>query len=347
MLTSNDLANTISLLKDKIMNKPLSQYTISPLIKRSLRSGFLTLTLTATLLSISVNISYAKNRTNQPNNKIKAVTTFTVIADIARNVAGNAADVVSITKPGAEIHDYQPTPKDIVRAQNADIIFRNGLNLELWFERFLQDIKDVPSVTLSEGVTPLPIYGGEYAGKPNPHAWMSTKNALIYIENVRKSLCEIDSANTETYNKNATSYAEKVKAIGSKMKATLRSIPEDRRYLVTSEGGFSYLAQDLGFKEAYLWPTNANQQGTPQQVRKVIDIVNTNDVPVVFSESTNSDKPMKQVVAETGAHYGGVLYVESLSKPDGIVPTYLDLLRITTQTIANGFDRAISKENQK
>lgn len=272
--------------------------------------------------------------------KIKAVTTFTVIADIARNVAGDAAIVESITKPGAEIHDYQPTPKDIVRAKGADIIFWNGLNLERWFERFLQDVDDVPSVIVSDGVEPLSIYEGPYSGKPNPHAWMSTANALIYIENIRKAFVELDPENTDIYNRNAAAYADQVRGIQEELKTSLADIPAGARYLVTSEGAFSYLAKDMNLKDIYLWPINADQQGTPQQVRHMIDLVREKNIPVVFSESTISDRPIKQVASETGVHYGGILYVDSLSEPDGKVPSYLDLLKVTTGTIANGFREA-------
>lgn len=275
--------------------------------------------------------------TAQDKQKIKAVTSFTVIADIARKIAGDAAIVESITKPGAEIHDYQPTPKDIVRAQDADIILWNGLNLERWFSRFLQDIKNVPNIVVSEGITPLSIYEGPYSGKPNPHAWMSTANALIYVENIRKAFSDLDPKNAETYNRNAEEYAEQIKQLQNDLENTLRDIPEEQRYLVTSEGAFSYLAQDLGMKEVYLWPINADQQGTPQQVRKVIDTVKKYQIPVVFSESTISDRPARQVAAETGARYGGILYVDSLSEEGGPVPTYLDLLKVTTRTIAQGF----------
>lgn len=275
--------------------------------------------------------------------KFKAVTTFTVIADIARNVAGDAAIVESITRPGAEIHDYQPTPQDILRAQSADIIFSNGLNLERWFERFLQDVKDRPNVIVSEGVEPLSIYEGPYSGKPNPHAWMSLENATIYVENIRKAFVEKDPENAETYNTNARIYTENIQNLRTSLADSLRNIPEDKRYLVTSEGAFSYLAKDLGMKEVYLWPINADQQGTPQQVKKVIDLVRKNNIPVVFSESTISDKPARQVAAETGAVYGGVLYVDSLSEPDGKVPTYLDLLQVTTGTIAIGFKEALER----
>jgi len=291
---------------------------------------------TLTLIIISTS--------SQAVEKFKAVTTFTVIADIARNVAGDAAIVESITKPGAEIHDYQPTPKDIIRAQSADVIFWNGLNLERWFERFLQDIKHVPHIEVSQGIEPLSIYEGPYTNKPNPHAWMSSQNALIYIENIRRTFVEMDPENSETYNKNAELYSEKVRTIKTGLIKKLAHIPDEQRYLVTSEGAFSYLTQDLDMKEIYLWPMNADQQGTPQQVRKVIDTVRKNNIPVVFSESTISDKPAKQVAQETGALYGGVLYVDSLSKPDGPVPTYLDLLRVTTDTIARGFRTALGEE---
>ncbi|MEW5963861.1 MAG: metal ABC transporter substrate-binding protein [Pseudomonadota bacterium] len=269
--------------------------------------------------------------------KLKVVTTFTVIRDIAQNVAGDAADVVSITKPGAEIHDYQPTPGDIVKAQRADLVLWNGLNLERWFERFLADVEGVPSVVVSEGVTPLPIHEGAYTGKPNPHAWMSPSNALLYVENISKALAAADPANSATYAANAAAYSERIKAIDLPLRRRLSAIPETRRWLVSSEGAFSYLARDYGLKELYIWPINADEQGTPSQVRRVIDLVREHQIPVVFSESTVSDKPARQIASETGARYGGVLYVDSLSAEGGPVPTYLKLLEVTVETVAGGF----------
>ena len=271
--------------------------------------------------------------------KFKVVTTFTVIQDIAQNVAGDAAEVQSITKPGAEIHDYQPTPQDIAQAQSADLIIWNGLNLERWFERFFQNMKNVPAVVATDGITPVSIYEGEYSGKPNPHAWMSTSNALIYIENIKNAFIKYDPQNAKTYEENATRYAEKIKQLDKPLREELAQVPENKRWLVTSEGAFGYLTKDYGFKEVYLWPINAEQQGTPKQVRKVIDAVRKNNIPVVFSESTISPKPMKQVAKETGAKYGGVLYVDSLSNKDGPVPTYVDLLNVTVSTIVKGFEK--------
>ncbi|WP_413728860.1 metal ABC transporter substrate-binding protein [Sodalis sp. RH19] len=269
--------------------------------------------------------------------KFKVITTFTIIQDMARNVAGDAAVVESITKPGAEIHDYQPTPRDIVKTQSADLILWNGLNLERWFARFFDNIHDVPSAVVTEGIEPLPIREGPYNGNPNPHAWMSSANALIYVENIRKALVQYDPANADAYNRNAKAYAEKIAATDAPLRARLANIPASRRVLVTSEGAFSYLARDYALREAYLWPINAEEQGTPQQVRRVIDLVREQQVPVVFSESTISDKPARQVAKETGARYGGVLYVDSLSAAGGPVPDYLSLLNVTVDTIARGF----------
>ncbi|RVT87015.1 metal ABC transporter substrate-binding protein [Rhodobacteraceae bacterium CCMM004] len=268
--------------------------------------------------------------------RLKVVTTFTVLADMAANVAGEAADVVSITKPGAEIHGYAPTPRDIVRAVDADLILWNGLNLELWFEQFLTSLGDVPSATLTDGIDPIPIGAGAYEGKPNPHAWMGLDNALVYIDNIADALAEHDPENAETYAANAAAYAARLRQTIEPLRAAIQEIPEDRRWLVTCEGAFSYLARDFGMRELYLWPMNADQVGTPQQVRAVIDGVRENDVPVVFCESTVNTAPAEQVARETGAAYGGVLYVDSLSEPDGPVPTYLDLLRVTASTVAEG-----------
>ena len=264
--------------------------------------------------------------------KLKVATTFTIIADMAQNVAGEHAQVVSITKPGAEIHDYEPTPKDLATAQDAQLILWNGMGLERWFEKFFSNIKGAESVNVSEGITPIAISSGEYKGKPNPHAWMSASNAKIYVDNIAAALIKADPENKAHYEANAQAYKAKIEEIESKSREAIAKIPEAQRWLVSSEGAFSYWTADFGFKEAYLWPINAEQQGSPQQVAALIKTVKAENIPVVFSESTISDEPIKQVAKETGAAYGGVLYVDSLSEPDGVTPTYLDLLDVTTST---------------
>ena len=266
----------------------------------------------------------------------KVVTTFTVIADMAQNVAGDAAVVESITRAGAEIHGYQPTPRDLVRASGADLILWNGLNLELWFEQFIDNLGPILSATISDGIEPLAIREGSYEGLPNPHAWMSLDNALVYIDNIQAALSEHDPENASIYAENATRYKAEITAAILPLRDQIAAIPENERWLVTCEGAFSYLARDFGLQEAYLWPMNADQTGTPQQVRNVIDTVRGNDIRAVFCESTVNTDPAEQVARETGAAYGGVLYVDSLSLANGPVPTYLDLLRVTTETIVEG-----------
>lgn len=285
-------------------------------------------------------------KSSAPKPKItRVVTTFTIIQDMAQNVAGEAAIVESITKPGAEIHDYEPTPRDIVKAQSGDLVIWNGMGLERWFEKFMKNVRDVPSAVVSESVSPIGIGEGPYTGKPNPHSWMSPANALTYVENIRAALVKRDPANESVYTRNAAAYSEKIKAIDTLLKARLSEIPDGQRWLVTSEAAFSYLARDYGMKELSLWPVNADEEGTPQQIRKVVDTVRENSIPVCFSESTISDKPMRQVCNETGAIYGGVLYVDSLTGDDGVAPTYLKLLEYNANKIAAGFEAARAKQS--
>lgn len=297
----------------------------------SFRSGALFLAVLVVICCLFAPASHAAK-----GERLLVATTFTIIADLAKNVAGDAADVVSITRPGAEIHNYQPTPRDLLRVRNADIVLWNGLGLERWFEKFIARVKSATDVVVSEGVVPLAIRDGSYANKPNPHAWMSPDDVSIYVRNIEAALSQADPPNAQLYRQNAHAYLKQIEAVVTGIDEQLSGVPESRRWLATTEGAFSYLAREFDLQEVYLWPVNADGQGTPQQVKAMIDAVRLNRIPVVFSESTGSDKPAKQVARDTGAAYGGVLYVDSLSEAGGPVPTYLDLLRVTTETIVQG-----------
>ncbi len=301
------------------------------------RHHFLTACLTLPVLALAISGCGPAPGAKKAGGPKRILTTFTIIQDMAQNVAGTAAIVESITKPGAEIHDYEPTPLDLVKAQDADLVLWNGMGLERWFEKFLQQVKHVPSAVLTEGVEPMGIGEGPYTGKPNPHSWMSPANAIIYVENIRKALVKLDPANEATYTKNAATYTAELRAIDEPVRKKLETIPVEQRWLVSCEGAFSYLIRNYGMKELYLWPVNADQEGTPQQVQKVVDTVRASRIPVVFSESTISDKAMVQVAKETGARYGGVLYVDSLTNDDGPAPTYLKLLQYNADTIVKAF----------
>lgn len=268
--------------------------------------------------------------------KKKVVTTFTILEDIAQNIAGDKLEVESITRIGSEIHGYEPTPSDLIKAQDADLILYNGMNLERWFAKFYDNLDDVDSVLLTEGIEPIAIAEGPYQDKPNPHAWMSPRNALIYVDNIHQAFVTLDPENIDTYNANAAAYREKLKEIDRKLSADLARLPANQRYLVTCEGAFSYLTRDYQLEEIYMWPINAENQSTPKQIQQVIEQVQTNSVPAVFCESTVSNEGQKEVTKETGATYGGTLYVDSLSTKDGPVPTFLDLLEYDAQTITQG-----------
>ena len=254
------------------------------------------------------------------------LTTFTVLADVAENVAGDHLRVESITKVGAEIHGYEPTPGDIRKASEADLILDNGMNLEAWFAKFVEGL-DVPHVVVSDGVEAIDITEDAYAGMPNPHAWMSPVNVQIYVDNMVEAFSELDPAHASDYETNGAAYKAKLQSVQDELIADLAVLPKNERALVSCEGAFSYLARDAGLTEKYIWAVNAEQQATPQQIASAIEFVKRNDVPAVFCESTVSDAPMQQVVEATDAEFGGMLYVDSLSEADGPVPTYLELIR--------------------
>jgi manganese transport system substrate-binding protein len=289
----------------------------------------------AALLAVALGACNARPTTGGDNDRPVVLTTFTVLADMAQNVAGNHLQVESLTKPGAEIHGYEPTPGDIRRAAQADLILDNGLNLEAWFSQFVSGL-DVPHVVVSEGVPTMPITEDAYAGQTNPHAWMSAVNAKIYVANMVRAFAALDPAHAADYERNGTAYAASLQTIHDELVAEIETVPEAQRALVTCEGAFSYLARDTGLREIYIWPVNAEQQATPQRVARAIDAVSGNRIPAVFCESTVSDKAMQQVVRATGTRFGGTLYVDSLSGPDGPVPTYIDLLRHDAEMIVAG-----------
>lgn len=271
--------------------------------------------------------------------KPQVLTTFTVLADMATNVAGDYADVSSLTKPGTEIHGYEPTPGDVARMQNADIVLDNGMGLEKWADKLYQNVPDVPHVTLTKDIKPLSIEQGPYKNKPNPHAWMSPANALEYVDAIATALGKIDAKNATHYESNAAAYKRQIEAVDNKLRSGLSEVPDSKRYLVTCEGAFTYLIHDYDLKEQYLWPINADAQGTPQQIRGVVESIRKNDVKVVFCESTVSAKAQQQVAKETGAHFGGAFYVDSLSGKDGPTPTYLKMLQYNTDLFLKGIKK--------
>lgn len=274
----------------------------------------------------------------------KVLTTFTVIADMARNVAGDRLTVQSITKPGAEIHGYEPTPQDLIRTADAALVLNNGLGLEGWFNRFTEQAAQPATryATLSRGITPIPIRDGEYQGRANPHAWMSPRDGEVYVRNIAAAFAGLDPTNAGYYRANAERYIDKLRSVGEYLRSELAALPANQRALVSCEGAFSYLARDAELREHYLWPVNAEEEGTAGQIADGIDFVRAGEVPAVFCESTVNDQAQRQVATESGSTLEGPLYVDSLSTADGPVPSYLELLRHDARTIVTGLRGASS-----
>ncbi|MCD5381520.1 MAG: metal ABC transporter substrate-binding protein [Candidatus Pacebacteria bacterium] len=292
--------------------------------------------LAGLILINSLLTDRAPKGSENETDKLVVLSTFTIISDMVSEVGGDRIEAISLTKPGAEIHAYQPTPNDLIQASKANIMFENGMNLELWTEKLRASIPDVPIFTVSDGVEINYITEDIYEGKPNPHAWMSPQQGLIYVENIRRELTAADPSNAQYFAANAATYSERIKAVDTRLAKALSVLPANNRVLVTCEGAFSYLTNDYGLEELYLWAINSESQGSPQKIAHVIEEVKAKQIPAVFCESTVEPKVQREVVEATGATLGGVLYVDSLSTIDGPASTYIDLLEHTANTIITG-----------
>ena len=302
-------------------------------------------TATAAALTLTLAACSTQGAPNQHERPL-VLTTFTVLADMVQNVAGDHLEVTSLTRPGSEIHGYEPTPDDLVRGNEADLILENGLGLETWFTQFTDQIH-APTQTLTEGIKTIPVTSGDHEGQPNPHAWMSPDNGQIYVDNIQQALTELHPEGAQDYEQAAQDYKAEIAQVGTDLEQALADVPQHSRALVTCEGAFSYLARDTDLTEAYLWPMNAETEGTPQQIASVTEFVENNDVPTIFCESTVNDSAQRAVANDTGAQMGEPLYVDSLSQPHGPVPTYLDLLRHDTQAIAEGLAPTDPENNRE
>ena len=302
------------------------------------------LVLVAGVLSACAPSGTGQDAAGQPSaqtatqEKPRVLATFTVLADMASAIGGEYVEVESLTKAGAEIHGYEPTPSDVRKAADADLILANGLNLEAWLEQFLQDA-NAPAITVTEGITPLSIAEGEGEGYPNPHAWMSPVSAKTYADNIAAALADLDPAHADSYRANAEAYKQELSQVHQELISAISNLPQHQRLLVTCEGAFSYLAADAGLDEAYLWAVNSDGETGARRMMELSDRVAGSAVPAVFCESTVPTRTMEQIATDTGATYAGALYVDSLSDADGPVPTYLDLIRYDTRLMAEALSQ--------
>ena len=292
---------------------------------------FLILILVALTTTSCKNIS----EVDKSNKKLLLVS-FTVLEDIVKNIVGEEFNVKSITKPGMEVHGYQTTPSDLIKGSKAEVFIDNGFGFELWAEKFVSNLK-VKRITMANNLKPLFIGEDAYKGKPNPHAWISPKRGIIYVDTLSRALSELKPQSKTVFKKNAEIYKNKLLEIDEDFSLFLNTLKKNQKYLVSCEGAFTYLTNDYGLKEAYLWPVNAESQITPKRMAKVINLVKTNDIPAVFCESTVSSESQLAVARETGAKFGGNFFVDSLSEKNGPASSYIDLLNHNLNLIKQAY----------
>ena len=272
------------------------------------------------------------------------LTSFSVLEDMTAAVGGDLVDTRSITPPGAEVHEYSPTPGDLRDTAEANLILFNGLGLEAWYEQFLtQTSAEVLMVSDSVDALPVTRLPGEASAAEdpelpvNPHAWMSPAQAMIYVDNIEAALSELSPEDADAFARNAEDYRAEIQQVWDRAAERLEPLRATGEvHLVTCEGAFSYLAQDLELSEHYLWPLNAEDQGSPQQVEAQIRYVAEHEVPTIFCESTVNDSAQQQVAASTGAQLSEPLHVDSVTEAEGPAPSYLELLEHDLDLIIEG-----------
>jgi len=290
------------------------------------------------ILLLCFNLLGCKKANNlEQSNKEVILTSFTVLADMIRNVVSDEFVVKSIVEPGVEVHGYQPIPSDLIKGSNAFVFVDNGFGFELWAEKFVSNLK-VKRITISDRLNPVYINEDFYKGKPNPHAWISPKRGIIYVDIIVDSLSNLRPSKRELFQKNAEIYKNKLSKIDEEFSLFINNLEFNNRYLVSCEGAFSYLTYDYGLNEAYLWPVNAESQITPKRMANLIELVKNKKIPSIFCESTVSSESQLIVAKETGSTFGGNLFVDSLSEDDGKAPTYLRMLNHNLTLIKKGLN---------
>lgn len=296
--------------------------------------GGLVLLLLIILLCFWAGVS----RPGQPQeNGLTIVTTFTILEDLVRNVAGDDADVRNITPAGAEVHEWELVPANFADLEQADVVFYNGLNLEQWVGQITASVRPgVPVVALGErcAYPTLPIATGGLAGDPDPHIWMHPEGAAAYVEAICAALSEVDPSGISSYRERADIYGRELRLLHRQLASMFSEIPPEKRLLITTEAAFTYLASAYGFTHGGIWGTNTEEEGTPEQMIRIVQVIGERRPAAIFWESTGSDRYALSVSEDTGIPVVGPLYVDSV-KPDASVATYIDMMRANARLIVD------------
>ena len=284
--------------------------------------------------------------TNNDKKKLQVVTTYSIIYDIVKNIGGDKVEIHSLAPVGSNPHEYDPLPKDLMKTTDADIVFYNGLNLEegnSWFKKLLKSSnksdKNSPVYMVSKNVTPIYLESKGLEGETDPHAWLDIQNGIIYAKNIRDGLIKEDPKNKDYYQTNADEYIAKLEKLHAETIEALSKIPEEKRFLITSEGAFKYFSKAYNLQSGYIWEINSEGQGTPSQIKNVVDLINTKKVPVLFVETSVDPRSMETVSRETGAPIVGTVFTDSLGKPGEEGDTYYKMMEWNTKTIIDALNK--------
>lgn len=273
--------------------------------------------------------------------KLEIVTSFTIIKDITEEIAGDKVEIHNLVPTGTDPHEYEPLPKDVRKASEADILFYNGLNLEGgkdgWFFKMIDSVgQDEENIyKLTKRVDPMYLTAKDgKAEEMNPHSFLDPEVGIKMSEDIRDVLVEVDSDNKEFYQKRAEEYLAKLKDIDQKYQEKITDIPAERRILVTSERAFQYLADHYGLKEGYIWAIDTEENGSPAQVKDLIEFTEENEVPVLFIESNVDPRPMETVAGETGIPIAEKeIYSDEIGGPEAEINSYLKYLNYNIDLI--------------
>ncbi|MFC0188166.1 metal ABC transporter substrate-binding protein [Fictibacillus aquaticus] len=299
--------------------------------------------LGSTILLAAALLLSACSSEKSDNDKVEVVATYSIIYDLVKNVGGDKVEIHSLVPIGSNPHEYDPLPEDVMKATDADAVFYNGLNLEegnSWFEKLMKSAdksgEDAPVFRVSEGVEPIHLESKGLEKQMDPHAWLDIKNGIKYVENIRDALSEVDPENKEYYKKNADAYIKELNALHEKTITELEKIPKEKRILITSEGAFKYFGNAYNMDTGYIWEINSDSQGSPQQIKNVVDYIGQTKVPGLFVETSVDPRSMETVSKETGIPIKGKVFTDSLGKKGEDGDTYIEMMKWNTETIIKG-----------
>ncbi|GAE36664.1 metal ABC transporter substrate-binding protein [Halalkalibacter akibai] len=278
--------------------------------------------------------------------KLKVVTTYSIIYDITKNVGGGAVEIYNLTPIGADPHEYDPLPEDVKKTTDADVVFYNGLNLEEgngWFKKLIEVAgkgdEEAPVYLVSKGVEPILLESQGLEEETDPHAWLDLRNGIKYTKNIRDALIKEDPENENIYVENADQYILELTELHEKAIERISTIDENKRFLITSEGAFKYFGEAYGIETGYIWEINSENQGSPQQMRDVIDLVRDKGITSLFVETSVDRRTMETVSQETGVPIVGTVYTDSLGKEGTDGDTYLKMMESNINVIIEGLNK--------